>query len=61
METQAKLAESLNHVPNISHEDRDAMLALVEIFHSYPIIRADYAMDDWIAEAWWRKLQDERV
>lgn len=56
-ETRAKLAESLNHVPDISHEDRDAVLALVERFHSYPIIRADHALDDWIAEAWWGKLQ----
>ncbi len=57
METGAKLAESLNHVPDISEEDRKAVLALVERFHSYPIIRADHALDDWIAEAWWGKLQ----
>ena len=56
-ETREKLAMSLNHVPDFSHEDRDAALELVEKFHSYPIIRADHALDDWVAETWWGKLQ----
>lgn len=56
-ETRQKLADSLHHVPDISPEDRTAILALVEKFHTYPIIRADHALDDWITESWWGKLQ----
>lgn len=56
-ETETKLADSLFHIPQVSAEDRSEILELVKAFHNYPILRADHALDDWIAESWWSKFQ----
>jgi hypothetical protein len=57
VEVRQTLEASLGRMPELSEEDRIAVLSLVEKFHTYPLIRADHALDDWITEAWWGRLQ----
>lgn len=57
VETREKLASSLQKIPQATIEGSEAVLNLVETFHSHSKAPMDASLDDWMARAWWAKFQ----
>lgn len=56
--SRAILSQSLHEINEITPAEIDLAMRLVGCFHSFPIIRADHALDDWITEALWNEFQN---
>jgi len=51
------LTRTLLSLPDLSEEERQHALRLVERFFDFKIIREDHPFDDWLCEAWWAEFQ----
>ncbi len=54
---QEILTRTLLDVPDLTTDERQHSLHLIDRFFSCKIIRADHSFDDWLCEVWWPEFQ----
>lgn len=54
---QELLSRSVLAIPGVNSSEAQQAIDLVHRFETFPIIRADHSLDDWLCEALWSAFQ----